>query len=64
MLPETTAAPDHVLPEPRLAFMDAGRIPFPSEVPSSATLTPCSYIAWPASCSVENNASPRSFSLT
>jgi len=29
MLPETTAAPDHVLPEPRLAFMDAGRNPAP-----------------------------------
>ncbi len=25
MLPETTAAPDHVFPEARLTFMDAGR---------------------------------------
>ena len=25
MLPETAAPPDHVLPEPRLAFMDARR---------------------------------------
>ena len=51
------------LPEPRLAFVDAAET-LPIGVPSSAALTLCSYIAWPASCSVENNASPRSLLLT